>query len=99
MFSNFLAVFFAYFVNLARPLYTISATNTTITTSSVQASVGTTIFSLTASMLVTMWQDKGFQYSALFRSFLPKLAVETAGVEPGSATMNQILEARASSKK
>ena len=52
---------------------------------------------LTAAMLVTIWQDKDFQYSALYRSYLPKLAVETAGVEPGSAEMDQILEARAAS--
>jgi hypothetical protein len=61
----------------------------------VQAGVGTTIVSLTAAMLVTIWQDKDFQYSALYRSYLPKLAVETAGVEPGSAEMDLILEARA----
>jgi hypothetical protein len=46
-------------------------------------------------MLVTIWQDKDFQYCALFRSFLPKLAVETVGVEPGSAEMKLILEKRA----
>ena len=50
---------------------------------------------LTAAMLVTIWQDKDFQYSALFRSYLPKLAVETAHIEPGSAEMDRILEARA----
>ena len=41
-----------------------------------------------------LWQDKDFQYSALFRSYLPKLAVETAGVEPGSEEMNLTLEQR-----
>jgi hypothetical protein len=46
-------------------------------------------------MLVTIWQDKDFQYSALYRSYLPKLAVETAHIEPGSAEMDRILEARA----
>ena len=94
MFGNFMAVFQAYFANSAKPLYTISATNTTITSSAVQASVGTTMVTLTASMLVTIWQDQDFQYSALYRSYLPKLAVETAGVEPGSAEMDLILEER-----
>jgi hypothetical protein len=83
MFGNFFLVFSAYFLVSAQSLYTISATNTTITTSSVQAGVGTTIVTLTATMLVTIWQDKDFQYSALFKSSLLKLAVETADVEPG----------------
>jgi hypothetical protein len=48
-------------------------------------------------MLVTIWQDKDCQYSALYRSYLPKLAVETAGVEPGSEEMDLILEERAAS--
>ena len=60
IFGNFLSVFQAYFVNSAAILYTISATNTTITTSAVRAGVGTTIVTLTASMLVTIWQDKDF---------------------------------------
>ena len=59
--------------------------------------VGTTIVSLMTAMLVTIWQDKDFQYSALDRSYLPKLAVETAGFEPGSAEMDLILEERAAS--
>ena len=53
-----------------------------------------TIVTLTAAMLDTIWQDTDFQYSALYRSYLPKLAVETAGVEPGSKQMHSILEER-----
>jgi hypothetical protein len=94
MFGSIFAVFSAYFLNPAQTLYTISATNTTISMSSVQTSVGTTLVTLTISMIVTIWQDQDFQYSALFRSSLPKLAVETAGVEPGSAEMDRILEER-----
>jgi hypothetical protein len=94
MFGNVFAIFQAYFLNAARTIFIIQATNTTITTSSVQASVGTTMVTLTAAMLVTIWQDKDFQYCALFRSYLPKLAVETAGVEPGSEEMQLILAER-----
>jgi hypothetical protein len=94
MLGNFFAIFSAYFFVSAQTLHTISATNATITTSAVQASVGTTMVTLTAAMLVTIWQDQDFQYSALFRASLPKLAVETAGVEPGSAEMDFILETR-----
>ena len=57
MFGNFWSVFGAYFLNPARTLYTISATNTTITTSAVQAGASTTIVTLTASMLVTIWHS------------------------------------------
>jgi hypothetical protein len=94
MFGNFLSVFLAYFMDSARTIFIIQATNTTITTSDVQASVGTAIVTLTASMIVTIWQDKDFQYSALYRSYLPKLAVETAGVKHGSAEMDLILAER-----
>merc|ERR1711865_1205484 len=60
MFGNFFAVFQAYFLKPAMTLYTIHATNTTITTTSVQAGVGTTIVTLTITMLVTIWKDKHF---------------------------------------
>ena len=94
MFGNMFAIYFAYFLNPAQTLLLIGATNTTVTTSSVQESVATTLVTLTAAMLVTIWQDEGFQYSALYRSYLPKLAVETAGVKPGSAEIDLILEER-----
>ena len=92
--GNFWAILQAYFFNAAQTLYVISATNTTITTNDVQASVATTLVTLTAAIIVTVWHDKDFQYSASYRSYLPKLAVETLGVEPGSAEMDRILEER-----
>jgi hypothetical protein len=93
--GNFYSIFAAYFLDAAQSVLVISATNTTITTSAIKASVGTTLTTLTAAMLVTIWQDKHFQYSALYRSYLPKLAVETVGVEPGSVEMHEMIEQRA----
>jgi hypothetical protein len=76
-------------------IYVIPATNSTVTTSSLKMGVGTTLVTVTLSMLVTVWNDEHFQYSALYRSYLPKLAVETAGVKPGSDEMQTIVEDRA----
>jgi hypothetical protein len=45
-------------------------------------------------MIVTICHDTEFQYSALYRSHLPKLAVEAAGVDPGSDEMRKILNDR-----
>jgi hypothetical protein len=47
---------------------------------------------MTVPMMVTIWNDNGFQYTALYRSFLPKLAVALDGVETGSSEMITILE-------
>jgi hypothetical protein len=76
MFGNAWLILQAYFLNEAQIIFVISATNTTITTSSVQASIGTTMVTLTMQMLVTIFADPGFQYSALYRSHLPKIAVD-----------------------
>jgi hypothetical protein len=94
MLGNIWSIFQAYFLNEAQIIFVINSTNTAITTSAVQASVGTSIVTLTTMMIITIWQDKDFQYSALYRSYLPKLAVETAGVEPGSEEMHLILAER-----
>jgi hypothetical protein len=75
----------AYFVNAAITIYTINATNTTFTTSEVQASVGTTQFSLALNMLVTIWHDKEFKYCSLCTSFLPKHVLDTINCDPQSA--------------
>jgi hypothetical protein len=88
-------LFRVYFVHAAQTLFVIESTNTTITTTFVQGSIATTMITLTASMLVTIWQDKDFQYCALYRSYLPKLAVETAGMKPGSAEMEAAIQDRA----
>jgi hypothetical protein len=92
--GNVFAIFSAYFMNEAQTIFVIADTNTTITTTAVKASVGTTMVTVTSVMAVGIFSDKDFQYSALYRSYLPKLAVDTAGVEPSSAEMLAILQAQ-----
>jgi hypothetical protein len=87
-----LGVFKSYFSSAARIIVTIDATNTTITTTAVQASVSTTQASLSLAMIVTVVRDPGFQYLALCQAFLPKFAIDSAGVMPED--MQPILEER-----
>jgi hypothetical protein len=59
----------SYFVSPATVVYTVTATNTTFTTSGVQASVGTAQFTLAVNMLVAMRKDKDYKYCTLCTSF------------------------------
>jgi hypothetical protein len=89
-------VFAAYFLDEAFIMFTIQATNTTITTTAVKASVATTMISLSAIMVLTVWHDVDYQIVAVYHSYLPKLAVETVDVEPGSELLDTMLAERQS---
>ena len=96
--ANLLGIVQAYFLNPPIAIYTINATNTTITTTGIQASVGTTIFSITLTAIINIWNDPAFQYFALVQSFLPKLAIDAEGLEPGSPEMLLLLEEHETAK-
>ena len=92
--GNFYNIISAYFMDPATTLFVVEATNTTFSSTTVKSGVATTMLSVTLSMFVIIWYDKDFQYSAMYRSHLPKLAVETAGMEPGSDEMQDRVEGR-----
>jgi hypothetical protein len=92
--ANLLLITQACLLNTPVPMYFINATNTTITNTQVQVSVCSSMVTLTLQMIVTIWKDPDFQFCALYRSYLPKLAVETAGIEPVSDEMDHIIEKR-----
>jgi hypothetical protein len=60
--GNIWVIFQAYFLDTDHTIFTIKATNSTITTTAIKASVATTTVTLIASMIVTLWHDTGFQY-------------------------------------
>jgi hypothetical protein len=90
--GNMLPMVQAYFLDTPITIYTINATNTTITTTGIKASVGTTLFSLTLTAIINIWNDPAYQYFSLVQSFLPKMAIDAAGLDPGSPEMRLLLE-------
>jgi hypothetical protein len=92
--GNFYNILSSYFMEPATTLFVVEATNTTFSSTTVKAGVATTMLSVTLSMFVIIWYDKNFQYSAMYRSHLPKLAVETAWMEPGSDEIQDRVEDR-----
>jgi hypothetical protein len=84
--ANLYDVYRTYFEEASETVAYVKATNSTIGSTGISTSVSSTFCTLSLRMIVTVWKDHDFLYSATCSSYLPKLCIDAAGLKDSSAS-------------